>query len=186
MNEEIMYSIAEASERLKVSNRTLRHYEEKFEYEVSRDTSGNRQYTEADLEIFEQIISLKSKGLTLNAIKKIFQDEGLIGVKNKIIIPEEQNEVFSFFVNEIKKEVALTMELSLKETNEKLSEALAIIEENKKATELILKENRDLKDELKKYNNNTEDHYKMIDDKLIAWRNSSKRPWYEKIFSKEK
>lgn len=121
--DELRYTIGEASERLgNLSYRTLHYYEQKVGLTISRDGSGNRIYSEKDIEIFETIIDLKKKGLTLDGIKALFQEKGIIPAEenNIVVIDEKAFEMKELLLNEIKLAVGEQIREEFSEINSKL------------------------------------------------------------------
>lgn len=171
---DIKYSIAEASERLKVSYRTLHYYESKFGLFIERDGAGNRVYSEYNIELLEKIIELKGKGLTLDGIKNLLLDKGIIDPENEdiVVIDEKVMDAKEFLINEIRDSIAKQIQLELRDTKDKLDE--------------IIQENEELRNEIKELKYASEKHYKLIDEKITSWRESKDRPWYKNIFNKNK
>lgn len=67
-----MWSIGEISKTRKISNRTLRYYEEiKLLTPSFKDGFGKRFYSEEDLLKLEKILILKSLSMSLEDIKQI-------------------------------------------------------------------------------------------------------------------
>ena len=172
--EEHKLTINEASERLGVSNRTLHHYEEKFNLAIDRNESGKRVYSEENIEILAMIIELKNKGMGLGGIKKLLEEKGVIPTEesSKIIVMEQQSvEVENLLIEVIKNTIREELRYELQSTNEKLEDLVAV-------TNDIKEELLNTKKELQMAN---ERHFKDIDDKLTAWRNSKDRPWYKRF-----
>lgn len=175
---EIKYTIAEASERLGgISYRTLHYYEQKIGLKINRDNMGNRIYSEYDIELFENIISLKKKGMTLDGIKTLFQEKGILPAeesKNIVVIDEKAFEMKELLLKEIKSAVAEQISDSLNDTYNKL--------------EQLVSENAELREELRKLQHQVDDHYNKIDRQLTTWREEKNKdknkPWYKKLFSK--
>lgn len=172
---EILYSIQEVSERLDISYRQLHYWEEKLELQITRDNSGNRQYSENDIELLERVKELKIRGMSMDGIKALLREKGILPEpvpKNVIIVDDKAMELKSYILNEIRDVFAQ----ELQQTNHNLCLTLEKIE-------TVLKENQELKDEICKLQKQGEDHYNKIDSQITAWRN--KKPWYKKIFFKK-
>ncbi len=170
--EGIFYSIGEVSERLGVTYRTLHYYENKFNLQINRDGAGNRIYTEENVEILEQILALKSKGMSLDGIKALFQEKGLIKKEensNLIVVDEKTIELKELLITEIKKAVSDEIQKELEFTKELL--------------EKVIEDNNNLRDEIRKMQRQSEEHFKKFDERLTDWRNKQ-QPWYKKLFSK--
>lgn len=171
----VVYSIAEASERLGgLSYRTLHYYEDKIGLIVNRDSAGNRVYTERDLELFDKIIELKKRGMTLDGIKTFLQERGLVPLENEtniLVIDENTMEIKELLIDEIKMAVAEQVRQELKSTNAKLEEVLNDNMILKEGIHIILKQ--------------SDDHFSKFDRQLTNWREASDRPWYKNIFKKK-
>jgi len=178
MDNDVTYTIAEASEMLGgVSYRTLHYYEQVIGLHINRDANGNRIYSDYDIELFEKIIDLKKKGLTLNGIKALFKEKGLIPENNNDLILVDENAlklkdyIITELRNTISAQIAAQLREELKNTNDML--------------EKVLSENAALREELQMHLRKSEDHYNRIDQQLSDWRASMSRPWYQKLFGKK-
>lgn len=168
----IKYSIKETSEMLKVSKRTLHHYEEKFDLPIQRDISGNRIYSDSNIELLEKIIHLKNKGMTLDGIKAMFEESGIINTSEKkvIVMDEKSLEIKSLLMDEIKKVISEQIQFEMQDTKDILKH--------------LLNENIDLKQEIlssRQLNEKLQEkHFQELDSKLTSWREKeSKKPWYK-------
>lgn len=173
--DEITYTIAEASERLGLTYRSLHYYEDKLNLRINRDPSGNRFYSENDIAILERVVDLKQKGMTLDGIKKILEESGVVSKADNsaLIIMDENTLLFKdYILNEIRDTIAT----ELQATNEKLDDTMSKLDQ-------VLQDNQDLKEEIRIMNKQTGDHYSKIDQQLTAWRN--KQPWYKSLFTKK-
>lgn len=172
--DQLNYTISEASERLdNISHRTLHYYEKKIGLIINRDGAGNRIYSEDDIELFERILELKKRGMTLDGIRTFFEEKGIVKPENDnsvVVIDERNIELKNLLLSEIKSAVAEQIKDELKTTNSKI--------------ESLITENTELKEAIKKLQRDNIEHYNKIDEKLSSWRNSSDRPWYKKIFKK--
>lgn len=168
MSEELNYNIAEVSERLNLTYRTLHYYEQYFGIPVNRDVGGNRVYTEENINVLEKIVDLKLKDMTLKGIKKLLQDNELLPLTNNlemIVVDDKALEFKEFLLNEIREVICEEMQAA----NSKL--------------DAVLRDNEELREELRKMSRQSEEHYSKIDVQLAAWRN--RQPWYKKLFGKE-
>ncbi len=66
--------ISDAAKRVQVESHVLRYWEEELKLPIKRNEAGHRYYTNADIERFMQIKSMKERGLQLKAIKMILRD----------------------------------------------------------------------------------------------------------------
>ena len=185
MDEIIVYTIAEAAERLSqthqqpVTHRTLHYYESKFNLPINRDGAGNRIYTEHDLDLFDKIIDLKKKGMTLDGIKTLFEEKGILEhteSTNVIVLDEKAMEAKDIILNEIRSSIAKQIREEFKETHEKMDQISEKLDQ-------ALNDNEALRETIRTMQRQSEDHYKKVDQQLTAWRNN--RPWYQKLFGKK-
>jgi len=169
MNEKVTYTIAEMAERFGVTYRTLHYYESKIGLNINRSSSGDRIYSESDVEIFEMIFDLKSKGMSLDGIRKLFVEKGILKSDpfTPMVIMDDKSIDFQKFITDV---VSSKLTEIMKTTNDKLDQ--------------IIKENEDLRNELRKIQLTSEDHYIKIDKQLTDWKDSKSTPWYKKIFKK--
>lgn len=164
-----MFTISDVSKRLNVTYRTLHYYEEKLSLIINRNSSGDRVYSEKDIELFKIILDLKAKGMTLAGIKKFLIDNNFISLNNvSCLTPIEQieyynavlkNDIKSFFINNFQ---TLTDEIKLlREEQEKLKENMNV------------------------FIRQSADHYDKFDKYISEWRERKKRqPWYIKLFNR--
>ncbi|MBS4539388.1 MerR family transcriptional regulator [Clostridium sp. D2Q-11] len=162
----VQYSIKEVSERLDISYRTLHYYEKKFNLQINRDKSGNRIYTDENIDVLEKILDFKSKGMSLDGIKTLFIEKGILEDEKSdlVVLDEVSLDIKENLINEIR----LAVSKELKGTNE--------------ALEKVLEDNKSLRDELRSIKRQNEDHYSKIDKRLTEWRNNSEKPWWKKLF----
>lgn len=169
LNGQITYTIGEVAERFKVTYRTLHYYEQKIGLRIYRNKSGDREYTEEDISHFEKIFDLKAKGMSLDGIRRMFIESGFVKPETDnqvIVIDENTMELKELLLNSISEIVA--QEVS--KTNEKLDQ--------------IIKENEELREMLRQFERQSNEHFNKVDSQITEWRNS--RPWYQKLFKKNK
>ncbi|MCT4509129.1 MAG: helix-turn-helix domain-containing protein [Tepidibacter sp.] len=58
-----LYTTSEVSKKTGLNKKTLRGWEKEFELKVSRDDNGNRNYTDYDIELIQNIKKYKQKGM---------------------------------------------------------------------------------------------------------------------------
>ena len=168
MNDNLSYTIAEVSERFGATYRTLHYYESKLGLKIYRNSSGDRIYYESDVELFETIFDLKGKGMTLDGIRKLLLEKGVVKSdpgSNIVVIDEKTMELKDLLLDAVSERI--TQEL--KTTNDKLDQ--------------VLKENEDLKETLRQMQRQSDEHYNKIDEQITSWRN--KKPWFKNIFRKK-
>ena len=78
--------IGEVAERLGLTVRTIRYYEEEGLIKIGRTSSRQRWYTEEDILYLRRILELKALGFTLDEIKGIIRlkDEDESGNKRRL------------------------------------------------------------------------------------------------------
>ena len=76
------YLISEASKKTGTEAHVLRYWEEELALKIPRNELGHRYYTEAHIQLFEEIRDLKNKGYQLRAIKDLLS-------KNELLSPSE-------------------------------------------------------------------------------------------------
>lgn len=65
-----IYTTSEVSRKTGLNKKTLRGWEKEFELKISRGDNGNRNYTEHDIELIQNIKKHKQKGLGTNFIRE--------------------------------------------------------------------------------------------------------------------
>lgn len=75
------YSITELSEALNITDHTLRFYEKEFGLNIPKDSRGRRYYTTEYANLMYQIKGMRDQGLELKAIRKILENENIIGTQ---------------------------------------------------------------------------------------------------------
>lgn len=68
------YLISDAAKQVNVEAHVLRYWEEELGLPIKRNELGHRFYTQADVERFREIKSMKERGLQLKAIRMILKD----------------------------------------------------------------------------------------------------------------
>ena len=68
------YLISDAARQVKVEAHVLRYWEEELDLPIKRNELGHRFYTEADVERFREIKTMKERGLQLKAIRMILKN----------------------------------------------------------------------------------------------------------------
>lgn len=181
---DLKYSIKEASEILGgVSYRTLRHYEDKLGLEISRDGAGNRIYSEKDIDLFDKILDLKKKGMTLDGIKAVFQDKGILsneGDNSVIVIDEKALEIKDYLIKEIRTSIG-------HQVNEELVEMKELLHENQAKMNDLIEENQELRGLIQEFFQHTEQHSTNMEEHLQEFsekleKQDEKQPWYKKLF----
>ena len=75
------YLISEASKKTGTEAHVLRYWEEELELKIPRNELGHRYYTEAHIELFQEIQELKNKGYALRTIKNLLVGNELVGAE---------------------------------------------------------------------------------------------------------
>lgn len=68
------YLISDAAKQVNVEAHVLRYWEEELGLPIKRNELGHRFYTQADVDRFREIKSMKERGLQLKAIRMILKD----------------------------------------------------------------------------------------------------------------
>lgn len=68
------YSIKDLARLLSVSENTIRKYEQDYNLHIQRDELDRRYYTEADIELFKTIKSMKDQGHNIYTIRRLLND----------------------------------------------------------------------------------------------------------------
>jgi len=66
------YAISQVAEKYSLEPYTLRYYEKEGILSPNKSESGERRYTDGDLEQLEMVLCLKSTGMSLKEIKRYF------------------------------------------------------------------------------------------------------------------
>lgn len=80
------YLISDAAKQVEVEAHVLRYWEEELQLPIKRNELGHRFYTEADVERFREIKSMKERGLQLKAIRVILKNGKM---ETQDILPEK-------------------------------------------------------------------------------------------------
>ncbi|OZB95424.1 MerR family transcriptional regulator [Paenibacillus sp. XY044] len=90
------YTITEVAKQFNLSPHTIRFYDKEGLLPfVSRNKSGNREFTESDLSLFKLICCLKNTGMTIKNIKKYIESvmEGTGTVEQRRTLLKTHREV---------------------------------------------------------------------------------------------
>lgn len=71
---EIHYMISDAAKKVDVESHVLRYWEEELSLPILRNEMGHRYYTNEDIQLFQNIKSLKDQGFQLKAIKLLLPE----------------------------------------------------------------------------------------------------------------
>lgn len=162
-----------------ISYRTLHYYETKLGINIARDGAGNRIYSDQDIVLFDKIIGLKKKGMSLDGIKALFIENGLIEPEadtHLVVVDEKTLELKDFLISEIRAVVASQMREELIETNSLVNQ--------------LLQENHALREQINDLKSQNEDHFSKIDQRITQWREEhyqapqDKKPWFKKMLGK--
>lgn len=173
MDQQIIFSIKEASSLLKISDHTLRKYESDYSLKIPRNEKGHRYYTEQEIEVFKRILDWKEKGFTKDTINQLLE-------KNVDAIDQ--------------KEQALELITLDRLTGADIKELLVnVITEREK--ELEEKFERKLQEEVEKARNQITDEIQNENTKLMDYiavtrqkekeEQEKKKGFWSKLFSKD-
>ncbi len=168
------YSITELSEMLQLTDHALRFYEKELELTVPKDDRGRRFYTAEMANIMYKIKVMRSEGLEIKAIKKIFQDECLFSpnapanideVSLKPVSDKEYDSMKLFFddfskqlTNNITTEILSAQDILAREINKSKLELGACVENS-----------------MRKLESKMDKHYQDVDEAIGSWRKKNKK-----------
>jgi len=187
---QVSYSIGQVCELLGIENFNLRYIEKTIGLEIKRNNSGERNYSQTDLETLKLICELKEQGLNYKAIKKVLEHQGEIAADTRdnseeeglIIQQEKLQNYMSLITNTIDECIENKMNFKL--------------EEIKNNIEILVQQNQELKESL---DYEKERHFIELDKKLTKWREDQQEkqdklrkemeekniPWFKKIFKQK-
>lgn len=177
------YTITELSEILQLTDHALRFYEKEFGLNVPKDERGRRYYTAAMANMMYKIKVMRSEGLEIKAIKKIFQEDYIMEPPQMIpnenttsLVTSENKDLDSIQVffhefsqqltQDISTEIASTRELLSKEIYKSKLELGACVENS-----------------MRRLESKMEKHYQDVDKALGNWREKNRRTFFKRIFS---
>jgi DNA-binding transcriptional MerR regulator len=187
INDEI-YSIGKVCELLGVELFNLRYIEKTIGLDIKRNDSGERIYSQTDVETLKFIFELKNQGLNYKAIKKVLEHQEEIGIdtlknadgESLIIQDKKSQKLMSMIKNIIDESIE-------NKVNSKLEDMTNSIEN-------LVKQNQDLKKSLE---HEQQKHFIELDRKLTKWREDQQqerqdklkkeqeeksKPWFKKLF----
>lgn len=89
------YAISQVAEKYSLEPYTLRYYEKEGILSPDKSESGERRYTDGDLEQLEMVLCLKSTGMSLKEIKRYFDlcadGEATAGERLQIFISQRNH-----------------------------------------------------------------------------------------------
>lgn len=165
-----LYSIGEVVDLTGVTHRMLRYYEKFFNLDISRDRSGNREYTEENIELLNLIIDMKNKGLKLEGIKVFLEDKSMLPKTNPgevVLMDSRALEAKEMIL----KEVRNVIESSFKEN----VVIQALSEENKELKKQLEENELKMMKKMEELMSNIEEVKEKLEEQ-------DKKPWYKKIF----
>lgn len=182
------YSITELSQRLNVTDHTLRYYEKEFGIHIPKDSRGRRYYTPEMANMMFQIREMRNEGLEIKAIKKILETE--FGEKNPppvvtddspvSIVPAAVQSTFpetKRFFEEFKEELALNISSEFGSAKEHFSREL---------TKAKLELGACVENSSRKLEAKLDKHFQEVDRYLGNWRDKNKGGGFFKRFKNKK
>ncbi len=112
--------ISDAAKRVQVESHVLRYWEEELKLPIKRNEAGHRYYTNADIERFMQIKTMKERGLQLKAIKMILKDGKLDVIQDNELPYEMVQESHELAIDVVPKKGVALVEESKEEKARKL------------------------------------------------------------------
>lgn len=170
------YSITELSERLSVTDHTLRYYEKEFCMTVPKNKRGRRYYTPELANIMYQIKTMRDDGLEIKAIKKIFMADNIIKEPPPLLndttalsksdsnITDNTSDIKVFF-KEFEEQITKNISLEVSCARDYLSTEL-----NKSKLEI----GACLENNIRKLETKLDKHFENVDHSLGMWRQKNK------------
>lgn len=120
MNNEYIYDIADVCQKLNITSRTLRFYEEKGIIDSTKDGFSNRRkYTKQQIDNISKVVTLRALGLSIKAIQEL-KNNG-VNLKDEII--SRRAEVYARIDKHIREIDRLNEALALIDSGNNLFEA---------------------------------------------------------------
>lgn len=91
---DIHYMISDAAKKVDVESHVLRYWEDELALPILRNEMGHRYYTKEDIQLFQNIKSLKDQGFQLKAIKLLLPElekKDPATLSNLFLLKEELN-----------------------------------------------------------------------------------------------
>lgn len=91
---DIHYMISDAAKKVDVESHVLRYWEDELALPILRNEMGHRYYTKEDIQLFQNIKSLKDQGFQLKAIKLLLPElekKDPSTLSNLFLLKEELN-----------------------------------------------------------------------------------------------
>jgi DNA-binding transcriptional MerR regulator len=180
------YSITELSERLSVTDHTLRYYEKEFCIKIPKDSRGRRCYTSELANIMYQIKNMRDEGLEIKAIKKILLSENVIPEPPTVLLGDQSSSLAPVAT----KNIQVDMVKYLDTFREQLTSSIS--SEVLSAREYLVREINHSKLELgacvensaRKLETKMERHFQEVDKALGVWREKNKGGFLKRFLNK--
>ena len=178
------YSITELAEMLQLTDHALRFYEKECELCIPKDERGRRYYTTDLANIMYKIKVMRSEGLEIKAIKKIIQDDNVLGQPEVVressgtsVIPAagKEYEAMQVIFSELGKQLTREISYELDNTREHL-----LREISKSKLEL----GACVENSVRRLEGKMDKHYEEVDKALSRWREKKKKRLVKNLFSK--
>lgn len=182
------YSITELSERLNVTDHTLRYYEKEFSIKIPKDSRGRRCYTSELANIMYQIKNMRDEGLEIKAIKKILLSENIIQEPPPVVLDDHSTSLAPVvpknnlvdmaqyldtfreqLTSSISSEVLSVREYLVNEINHSKLELGACVENN-----------------VRKLESKMERHFQDVDKAIGVWREKNKGGFLRRFLNKHR
>lgn len=153
------YSIGQVCELLGIENFNLRYIEKTIGLKIKRNKTGERVYSQKDIETLKLIFELKDKGLNYKAIKNVLNHQEEVAADNVegndgLII---QDDKLKTFMSMIKNTIDESIENKVSIKLEGITNSI----------DLLVKQNQELKKNLE---HEQEKHFTELDRKLTKLR----------------
>ena len=178
------YTITELSKKLEITDHALRYYEKEFNIIVPKDERGRRYYTTELANTMYQIKSMRSQGLEIKAIKKIFESEDPLDEPPPVVLddgsmslitfdkPDITNDIKHFF-DEFRIQLTASVSTEVCSAKDHLSKEI-----NRSKLEL----GACVENSVRKLESKMEKHFSEVDRSLGKWREKNKRGFFKNLF----
>lgn len=181
------YTITELSERLNITDHTLRYYEKEFNLSVPKDHRGRRYYTPEVANVMYQIKSMRNEGLEIKAIRKILQSEDVIKepppvvLDDSTVLPvshEKQSNLPSLkqYFDEFKEELTGSLTAEVSTVKDQITQEIY-----KSKLEL----GACVENSVRKLESKMEKHFQEVDRSIGEWRQKNKQSFFKRLINRK-
>lgn len=186
------YSITELSERLNITDHTLRYYEKEFNICVPKNDRGRRYYTPELANLMFKIKQMRDDGLQIKAIRKILLSDNTImepppvsagnSDTTSVAISDglSANTSVKHFFDEFKTEITASVTASVVQ---EVSCAREQISQDLMKTKLEL--GACVENSFRKLETKMEKHFMEVDRSIGLWREKNKKGFFKRLIDKK-